>query len=75
PAPDRGPAPARGWLAVVFVLWGIHKLDYPLLRGLPDAAVWGYGLGALFTMAAGLGLLVAFRESGPVAKRYRIHPR
>lgn len=53
---------SRRFVGVVFILWGIHKLDYPFLRDIPNAAVWGYGLGAFFTMAAGLGLLVAYLE-------------
>ncbi|MFO8063306.1 MAG: histidine kinase dimerization/phosphoacceptor domain -containing protein [Spirochaetia bacterium] len=53
---------SRVFIATVFILWGLHKLDYPLLRGLPDAALWGYALGAIFTMAAGVGLLTAYLE-------------
>lgn len=53
---------SRQFVSVVFLLWGAHKLDYPLLRYLPEAALWGYALGALFTMAAGLGLLMAYLE-------------
>lgn len=53
---------SRHFVAVVFALWGAHKLDYPLLRYLPEAALWGYALGALFSMAAGLGLLMAYLE-------------
>lgn len=53
---------ARIFLFVVFVLWGLHKLDYPVLRYLPAAAVWGYTLGAFFTTAAGMGLLALYMD-------------
>ncbi len=52
----------RTFIGTVFVLWGLHKLDYPLLRGIPEAASWGYAAGAVFTMAAGVGLLTAYLE-------------
>ena len=52
--------PVRRLVGFIFILWGIHKLDYPLLVGIPDAAVWGYALGSAFTMAAGVGLLTLY---------------
>jgi PAS domain S-box-containing protein len=52
----------RAFIGTVFMLWGLHKLDYPLLRGIPEAASWGYAAGAVFTMAAGVGLLIAYLE-------------
>ncbi len=52
----------RAFIGTVFILWGLHKLDYPLLRGIPEAASWGYAAGAAFTMAAGVGLLTAYLE-------------
>ena len=52
----------RVFIGAVFALWGLHKLDYPLLRGIPEAATWGYAAGAVFTMAAGVGLLTAYLE-------------
>jgi two-component sensor histidine kinase len=54
--------PSRLFVATVFVLWGLHKLDYPLLRMIPEAAIWGYTIGTLFTIAAGVGLLLVYLE-------------
>ena len=52
----------RVFVAVVFLVWGLHKLDYPLLRRVPEAAVWGYVLGALLAMAAGVALLTTYLD-------------
>jgi PAS domain S-box-containing protein len=52
----------RAFIGTVFMLWALHKLDYPILRGIPEAASWGYAAGAVFTMAAGVGLLTAYLE-------------
>lgn len=47
-------------LAVSFVLWGLHHLDYPFLRAKGAWAPWGYYLDISFILlvAAGLVLLV-----------------
>jgi signal transduction histidine kinase len=44
-------------LAVVFVLWGLHHLDYPLLRGFGAAVLYGVFADVLFLFAIGLSLL------------------
>ena len=44
-------------LAVVFVLWGLHHLDYPLLRGFGAAVLYGVFVDVLFLFAIGLSLL------------------
>ena len=44
-------------LAWAFVLWGIHHLDYPLLRGFGAAVLYGVFVDVLFLFAIGLGLL------------------
>ena len=44
-------------LAVVFVLWGLHHLDYPLLRGFGAAVLYGVFADVLVLFAIGLGLL------------------
>jgi len=46
----------------VFVLWGLHKWDYPFLARLPAAAPWGYTLGAAFSLVTAVGLLIAYLE-------------
>lgn len=56
----RGRVPSRSAatvLAVVFVLWGLHHLDYPLLRGFGAAVLYGVFADVLFLFAIGLSLL------------------
>ena len=45
-------------LAVAFVLWGLHHLDYPFLRARGAWNPWGYYLDILFTLAVGAGILL-----------------
>ncbi len=40
-----------------FVLWGIHHLDYPLLRGFGAAVLYGTFVDVLFLFAVGFGML------------------
>jgi len=51
---SSGAAPV---LAGAFFLWGIHHLDYPLLRGFGAAVLYGVFADILFIFAIGLGLL------------------
>jgi signal transduction histidine kinase len=44
-------------LAWAFVLWGIHHLDYPVLRRFGSAVLYGVFVDVLFLFAIGLGLL------------------
>jgi signal transduction histidine kinase len=44
-------------LATAFILWGLHHLDYPLLRGFGAAVLYGVFADVLFLFAIGLGLL------------------
>jgi signal transduction histidine kinase len=44
-------------LAVVFVVWGLHHLDYPLLRGFGAAVLYGVFADVLVLFAIGLSLL------------------
>ena len=44
-------------LAWTFWLWGLHHLDYPLLRGLGSAVVYGVFVDVLFIVIAALGAL------------------
>ena len=59
--------------ATAFLLWGLHKLDYPFLRPVEWFAPIGFLLAEVFAMAAALGLLiVAFgRLQSNVAKAER----
>jgi PAS domain S-box-containing protein len=46
-----------GW---TFILWGVHKLDYPLLRPIEWFAPWGFTLASLFTFIVGLGMILIY---------------
>ena len=53
----RSTSGAAPVLAAAFVLWGLHHLDYPLLRGFGAAVLYGVFVDVLFLFAIGLGLL------------------
>jgi signal transduction histidine kinase len=56
-ARERVSSDAAPVLAGAFVLWGLHHLDYPLLRGFGAAVLYGVFADVLFLFAIGLGLL------------------
>ncbi|MGB7212835.1 MAG: GAF domain-containing sensor histidine kinase [Gemmatimonadales bacterium] len=45
-------------LAVTFLLWSIHHLDYPVLRARGSWVPWGYYIDVLFFLGAGCGILL-----------------
>lgn len=49
-------------LAVTFLLWGIHHLDYPFLRGRGVWNPWGYYIDIIFELAMGAGILLIVAE-------------
>ena len=53
---------AAGGLAAVLVLWGLHHLDYPLLRARGAWNPWGYYLDIGFILALGAGILLLVVE-------------
>ncbi len=53
----RIPSGAAQVLAWAFILWGVHHLDYPLLRGFGTAVLYGVFADVLFLFTVGLGLL------------------
>jgi signal transduction histidine kinase len=55
---------ARGaaMLTVVFALWGLHHLDYPLLRARGAWNPWGYYLDILFVLATSIGIVMLVLE-------------
>ena len=56
----RGPAKlTTGW---AFVLWGLHKADYPLLRQLSWAAPFGYLLSAILSFISAVGIILVYLE-------------
>ena len=56
-----GSAAATG-LAITFLLWGLHHLDYPLLRARGAWNPWGYYLDLVFILAIGAGVLLLVVE-------------
>jgi two-component system cell cycle sensor histidine kinase/response regulator CckA len=53
------PARATG---IAFIVWGLHKLNYPFLRNLAWTAPWGFLLGAVLEMIVALSTLLAYFE-------------
>lgn len=53
---------AAGLLGASFLLWGLHHLDYPILRAQGAWNPWGYYLDIIFLLAAGAGILVLVLE-------------
>jgi signal transduction histidine kinase len=49
-------------LAFVLVVWGLHHLDYPLLRARGAWNPWGYYLDILFVLAVGIGIVILVLE-------------
>jgi signal transduction histidine kinase len=49
-------------LALTFALWGLHHLDYPILRARGAWNPWGYYLDALFLLAVGASFLLLVVE-------------
>jgi PAS domain S-box-containing protein len=47
---------------IAFILWGIHKMDFPILRPVTWFAPWGYLLASLFTVIAAIGLILVYFE-------------
>lgn len=45
-------------LAGVLLLWGLHHLDYPILRAKGAWNPWGYYLDILFVLAMGIGIVM-----------------
>jgi signal transduction histidine kinase len=56
---DRTRVPGGGAtvLAWSFILWGLHHLDYPLLRSFGAAVLYGVFVDVIFLFAIGLGML------------------
>ena len=53
----RAPSTGATVLAVTFALWGLHHLDYPLLRALGSEVIFGVFADVLFIVAAAIGTL------------------
>ena len=46
--------------SISFVLWGIHKIDYPFMRSVEWFAPWGFALSAFLQIIASLSLLITY---------------
>jgi len=55
---DRVGGTGAGLLAGAFLLWGVHHLDYLVLRAQGAWNPWGYYLDILFELAVGGGILL-----------------
>lgn len=51
-----------GLLGGAFFLWGLHHLDYPILRAQGAWNPWGYYLDIIFLLAVGTGILLLVLE-------------
>ncbi len=60
----RGDSLGAGVLAWTFVLWGLHHLDYPLLRPLGTGILFGVFADILFIVAATVGTLLLVLGDG-----------
>ena len=69
----RIPSTEAKVLAWTFLLWGIHHLDYPLLRPLGNGVLYGVFADVLFIMAAAVGILFLALGAGRRALEERSH--
>lgn len=67
----RVPGRSTNVLAWAFVLWGLHHLDYPLLRRFGEGVLYGVFIDIFFIFGIGLGMLflVLREERGKLASR------
>ena len=49
-------------LSAVLATWGVHHLDYPILRAKGAWNPWGYYLDILFVLAMGIGIVILVLE-------------
>ena len=54
--------PAKVTTGWAFILWGLHKANYPLLRPLAWAAPFGYVFGAVFGFISNVGIILVYLE-------------
>jgi signal transduction histidine kinase len=66
-------SPGARFVAVAFLLWGLHHLDYPFLRARGAWSPWGYYLDIVFELAVGIGfgLMVLSELASRLAARTR----
>ena len=49
-------------VGVAFIIWGIHKIDYPFLRSVQWFAPWGYLLGAFIEIIIAIGMILIYLQ-------------
>ena len=69
----QGDSPGSTVLAWTFTLWGLHHLDYPLLRPLGTGVLYGVFADVLFIVAATVGTLFLVLGDGRKALEARSH--
>jgi len=60
-------------VGITFILWGIHKADYPFLRPIEWIAPWGYLIGATLEIVIAIGMLMVYfqRAQQPIMESER----
>lgn len=58
----RTASAAAGLVGVTFLLWGVHHLDYPILRAQGLLTPWSYYLDIAFILVTGIGMLLLVLE-------------
>ncbi|MRR56200.1 MAG: PAS domain S-box protein [Deltaproteobacteria bacterium] len=48
-----------GWL---FIIWGIHQADYPILRPIEWFAPWGFLIGGILATTIAMGMILIYFE-------------
>lgn len=43
-----------------FIVWGLHKMDYPLIRQITILAPWGYLLGAILSLLIAVSMILLY---------------
>jgi PAS domain S-box-containing protein len=49
-------------IGVIFILWGVHKLDYPFVRNIEGLAAIGYFIGGFFSISISVGVLILYLQ-------------
>lgn len=52
---QRNASPEARFVAIAFTLWGLHHLDYTILRARGAWEPWGYFLDIIFELSVGVG--------------------
>jgi two-component system cell cycle sensor histidine kinase/response regulator CckA len=46
-----------GW---AFILWGVHKVNYPFIRPFEQAALWGYAIATVLELTIAIGIILLY---------------